>query len=330
MTKNTRKADASLFRVDHESGDSDSAPPKKTKRTVPSTSAMNKGGTRRSRPKAAQKIDNDRPNSRPQRSHSLGEARQDSPIITPFEEYLEEHSRELFDTFADKNTPSVIGPEGIENLCTSAGIPPDGAQLFILAWQLHCTELARITYDEWLMGMGKLRISSLHTLALALHHLEDLIVYNKQPINEPPTVAMPGSSHTSRHMPYDTSQYLVYAQDSMRAFSELYQFCFDVSREPDARNLSINRAITLWNMLLQLRYPIISEIIQFLEDRPSYQRINKDVWRMVLEFCKTIHPNLDNYEIDGEWPTMLDEFVIWKRGKISANDTGHRTVANNM
>lgn len=113
--------------------------------------------------------------NRPAHSHSLGEARQDSvcsnvdsqfihdehsaeqPIITPFEEYLEEHSRELFDTFADKNTPSVIGPEGIENLCTSAGIPPDGAQLFILAWQLHCTELARITYDEWLMGMGKLR-----------------------------------------------------------------------------------------------------------------------------------------------------------------------------
>ncbi|KIK10997.1 hypothetical protein PISMIDRAFT_690660 [Pisolithus microcarpus 441] len=52
-----------------------------------------------------------------------------------------------------------------------------------------------------------------------------------------------------------------------------------------------------------------------MEESSSYRGANKDIWNMVYEFCRTIHPNLDNYEDDAAWPTLLDDFVSWKRGK---------------
>ena len=57
----------------------------------------------------------------------------------------------------------------------------------------------------------------------------------------------------------------------------------------------------------------------------------------MLEFAQTVNPNLENYETDGvrcvpldhflsessngnekAWPTLLDEFVVWKKGKMEA------------
>lgn len=40
----------------------------------------------------------------------------------------------------------------------------------------------------------------------------------------------------------------------------------------------------------------------------------------MLEFCKTVDLNLDNYEADGAWPTLLDDFVSWKKDQSVGND----------
>jgi DCN1-like protein 4/5 len=50
----------------------------------------------------------------------------------------------------------VIGPGGLEKLCTEADIPLDGAQPLILAWQLKSSEMGKFTRAEWSHGMGLL------------------------------------------------------------------------------------------------------------------------------------------------------------------------------
>ncbi|XP_035640329.1 DCN1-like protein 4 isoform X2 [Oncorhynchus keta] len=43
----------------------------------------------------------------------------------------------------------------------------------------------------------------------------------------------------------------------------------------------------------------------------KYKVINKDQWCNVLEFSRTINLELSNYDEDGAWPVLLDEFVEW-------------------
>jgi len=70
--------------------------------------------------------------------------------------YTPQRAQGLFDSFADEDDRDVIGPEGLERLCTEADISLDGAQPLILAWQLKCSEMGKFTRAEWLHGMGLL------------------------------------------------------------------------------------------------------------------------------------------------------------------------------
>ncbi|KIJ17126.1 hypothetical protein PAXINDRAFT_73516 [Paxillus involutus ATCC 200175] len=184
--------------------------------------------------------------------------------------------------------------------------------------------MAKFTCKEWLQGTETLRISSLPVLAIALKELDDLVIYDKEPITRAPSQSSfvkKRSGVGASQDPYNRSRYWEYALDRKAAFSELYQFCFAVSKPPQSRNLDIETATALWSVLLTPRHPIITELIEFLNEKGTYKGANKDIWNMVHEFCRVINTNLDNYETDGAWPTMLDDFVTWKRNKIP-NSTG--------
>jgi hypothetical protein len=78
----------------------------------------------------------------------------------------------LFDSYANKDDPDMIGAEGFERLFTEAHIPLDGAMPLLLAWQLGEEEMAQITKEKWMKGMAELQcvvIDSfdLHVLTVA-------------------------------------------------------------------------------------------------------------------------------------------------------------------
>jgi DCN1-like protein 4/5 len=263
-----------------------------------------------------------------------------SPTIVPTRvEYTQQRAQALFKSFADNDNPDVIGPEGVEKLCTEAGIPLDGAQSLILAWQFKAQEMAKLSRSEWLQGTEALRISSLPVLAMALKELDDLVVHDKQPITPVSSLSsLKKRGAIDSQEPYNRTRYSQYASNRNTAFTELYQFCFTLAKPPHSRNIDIETAMALWSVLLALRYPITTELIEFLnvslalyvstpypnpqQESGSYKGANKDIWNMVYEFCQTVNEEFSNYEVDGAWPTMLDDFVAWKRDRMarSTND----------
>jgi len=77
-------------------------------------------------------------------------------------------------------------------------------------------------------------------------------------------------------------------------------------------------SVAVWGVLLVPKYPIMEEVLEFIKEKqPKYKATNKDLWNMMLEFCKTVQPTLNDYEADGAWPTLLDDFVSWKKSKMS-------------
>ncbi|KAI0031705.1 DUF298-domain-containing protein [Vararia minispora EC-137] len=247
------------------------------------------------------------------------------------EPYTSKATERLFESYADEDDPSVIGPEGFEHLFNDAQIPLDGPMPLLLAWQLSEAEMAKISKENWAKGMDELQISSLAVLALSLNELHDLIILMKPPI-VPSGPKKPGEAKE----PYNRRRYWSYSRDPREAFGEFYSSCYKLAARPGSRNIEMETAQTLWTVILAPTQPTVIEVVEFINEAGSYKAVNKDLWAMMLEFCRTINSDLSNYEADvlslpaahflpvQAWPTMIDDFVEWKKAKD--RPLGERTV----
>ncbi|KAF7305169.1 Defective in cullin neddylation protein [Mycena kentingensis (nom. inval.)] len=243
-----------------------------------------------------------------------------SPV--KIEAYSADKALQLFTKYADEDDPSVIGPEGLEQFCGDAEIPLDGALPLILAWQLNAKEMGKFTKEEWTRGLDTLKISSLPQLALFVNDLEQLLTKGKSP-----------AKTGGKKDPYDRAVVAKYVADPPAAFQTFYTFCFNyakpectIPQHRDGGALPCSHPVhyltyrqtsaALWSVLLVSQYPIMAEVLAFIEEHPGvYKATNKDLWGMMLEFCRTVKPSLQDYDSDGAWPTLLDDFVNWKKEK---------------
>ncbi|KAL9714725.1 hypothetical protein Ac2012v2_001383 [Leucoagaricus gongylophorus] len=223
--------------------------------------------------------------------------------LTDDSPYTPQRALALFEVYAETDEPNIIGPEGFEKLCGDASLSMEGPVPLILAWQMNAKEMAKISKEEWVSGMKDLQISSLKYLVVALTDLEDLLLFGKPPIKK------------SKTNPYDRTKYWHYAADTKEAFRKFYHYCFILVKPPSSKNIEMETAAAFWSVLLGPKYPVMRDILDFINEKGTYRAANKDLWTMVLEFCETVNPNLDNFEVDGAWPTLLDEFASWKMGK---------------
>jgi len=233
------------------------------------------------------------------------------PSPSKAEIYTPARADALFKTYADSDDPSVIGPEGFEKLCNEAQIPLDGALPLILAWQLDAKEMGKFTKDEWSKGTESLKIASLSQLTTAVTDLQNLLIWGKPALKRP-------AASAKKADPYDRSAYWKYADDSKAAFHKLYSFCFALAKPEQSRNIDMETSVAFWSVLLVPKYPLMGEVVEYINEKGSYKATNKDLWSMMLEFCETVKPDLQDYEADGAWPTLLDDFVAWKKAKEAA------------
>lgn len=80
--------------------------------------------------------------------------------------------------------------------------------------------------------------------------------------------------------------------------------------------MDVDTAKGMLQLMLGKNWPLVEMFSTFV-DQSKYKVINKDQWSNILEFSRTISQNLDNYDVDGAWPVMLDEFVEWMRQNSS-------------
>lgn len=78
-------------------------------------------------------------------------------------------------------------------------------------------------------------------------------------------------------------------------------------------------ARALMALLLGNKWQLFPYFNCFLEEASRYKVINKDQWCNVLEFSRSVANDLSNYDEDGAWPVLLDEFVDWFRKKMVAH-----------
>jgi DCN1-like protein 4/5 len=167
----------------------------------------------------------------------------------------------------------TLGPEGMEKFCEDIGVEPENIVMLVLAFKLDAKNLGFFTFEEWMKGMTELQCDTVEKLQNRFDYLRALL-------NDP------------------------------ALFKNIYRFAFDFARDKDQRCMDIETAKAMLSLVLGKSWSLFSSFHQFLE-QSKYKVINKDQWCNILEFSRAIQPDLENYDEDGAWPVMLDEFVEW-------------------
>ncbi|XP_035780385.1 DCN1-like protein 4 isoform X2 [Anopheles albimanus] len=180
-----------------------------------------------------------------------------------------------FVEYTTPDDPETLGPEGMEKFCEDIGVEPENVAMLVLAYKMGAKQMGFFTKTEWMKGLTDLQCDTASKVQSKLDYLRGLL-------NDP------------------------------NNFKIIYRYAYDFARDKDQRSMDIETAKAMLQLLLGKHWPLYTQFAQFLE-QSKYKVINKDQWCNILEFSRTISNDLTNYDVDGAWPVMLDEFVEWLR-----------------
>jgi len=190
-----------------------------------------------------------------------------------FEKYKEESTEDT--PVADQ----MIGPDGLERFCTDMSIDPEDSVLLGLCFHLNASEMGVIYRDEWMSGFEKLQLDSIKKI--------------KDYVN--------GSVRKDLEDP--------------EKLKTVYKFVFNFAKaNKDQKYIDAETAIGLLTLLLSNRFYHIKNFVEYLQTQTgTIKVINLDQWTSLYEFASTMKEDLSNYDENGAWPCIMDDYVQWMK-----------------
>ncbi|KAK3025090.1 hypothetical protein RJ639_044330, partial [Escallonia herrerae] len=166
----------------------------------------------------------------------------------------------------------MILADGISLLCNDIQVDPQDIVMLAISWHMKAATMCEFSKQEFVGGLQALGIDSLEKFR--------------------------------ERIPFIRSE----LKDEHK-FQEIYNFAFDWAKEKGQKSLALDTAIGMWQLLFaEKEWPLVEHWCQFLQARHN-KAISRDTWSQLLEFARTVDPALTNYDAEGAWPYLIDEFV---------------------
>lgn len=172
-------------------------------------------------------------------------------------------------------------------MCDDLQLSPDDFKVLVLAWKLDAEQMCQFTRNEFINGLKKLNVDSIHLIKLRLPDVVNELCENNE------------------------------------MFKDLYRFTFRFGLDitTGQRILPIDMAIVLWKLVFTIREPpLLKKWLLFL-DNHHVRGIPRDTWNMFLNFSEIIGNDLGTYDDAEAWPSLFDDFVEYENDQMNQNIT---------
>jgi len=165
----------------------------------------------------------------------------------------------------------TINSEGIQELCADLSVSALDPVTLVISYHCRAEQMGVFTREEFVGGMQRLGCDDISKLEAKLEELR----------------AMLADRSTCK---------------------EIYAFTFQFALDQGQRCLPVEMCIEFWKLLLRGHFALLDTWLSFVE-RKVKNAISKDTWMMLYDLATQVKPDLSDYDMNGAWPVMLDEFV---------------------
>ncbi|CAB54261.2 Defective in cullin neddylation protein 1 [Caenorhabditis elegans] len=213
----------------------------------------------------------------------------------------------------DKVGEKRMGPHGINRLLTDLGYEATDRRVLVLAWKFTAQTQCEFSLDEWVKGMTALQADTVQNLRQRIDSINSGLESDKA------------------------------------KFHELYLFAFNYAKSAACRNLDLETAICCWDVLFGQRSTIMTQWIDFLwaQENAAASRlaqnvgasnakqfksvwISRDTWNLFWDFILLSKPDLSDYDDEGAWPVLIDQFVDYCRENLNYPKPGNASNDQQM
>ncbi|KAK0564721.1 Scaffold-type E3 ligase [Tilletia horrida] len=216
----------------------------------------------------------------------------------------------LFDEYKDEDGDN-ISIEGAMDLCSDLGISPEDPEILPLSFYLRSPSLGTFTREGYVEGWRSLG-PALDTKEKQKSFVAD---------------ALKRDLRTDAHVRGPLGQ-----QAKGGLYRRVYDFTYTFARPEGQKSLPLDSALAFWDLIIPcapafegnggdgtFTHRQLNLWKQYLSETMKGRAISKDTWSLFLDFITQINSEFSNHDLDGAWPSVIDDFVTWAQEKVKGD-----------